>query len=231
MKIFSETPEQIAIYYLLLEFGEMTDDDVLGTLQRVTTLDINALLSAGYAYRPSSPSSLKAIENNADEDIIRSTIEAFRLAWPGKTGSKPGREKFYKDFKKKFKHKTAQMAERLMPGLLREEEWRKKAAMANSSGANIFIPAWPMIQTWVNQQRFDADFPQIEHAFDPAYERYHKWCIERGYTPILSQNEYLSFTNKTGPFEGISFRHTDSSIRQAFISAHESKKVDLIKNL
>lgn len=100
------------------------------------------------------------IDNNIEEieekKIIKKEseqiFEEFRKAYKGK---KRGFATEFENFKKKYPKSWKGILPLLMPALEREEEHRKGAKAAGE-----FVPQWAMLQTWINQSRWEMEYPE-----------------------------------------------------------------------
>lgn len=102
------------------------------------------------------------IDNNIEEieekKIIKKESEQifdeFRKAYKGK---KRGLVTELENFKKKHPKDWKDILPLLMPALEREEQHRKIAKAAGE-----FVPQWAMLQTWINQSRWEMEYPEDE---------------------------------------------------------------------
>lgn len=78
----------------------------------------------------------------------------FRKAYKGK---KRGLATELENFKKKHPKDWKDIVPLLMPALEREEQHRKIAKAAGE-----FVPQWAMLQTWINQSRWEMEYPEDE---------------------------------------------------------------------
>lgn len=107
-------------------------------------------------------SSNNIIDNNIEEieekKIIKKeseqTFDEFRKAYKGK---KRGLATELDNLKKKHPKDWKDIVPLLMPALQREEQHRKTAKAAGE-----FVPQWAMLQTWINQSRWEMEYPEDE---------------------------------------------------------------------
>lgn len=104
-------------------------------------------------------SSNNIINNNIEEKkIIKKESEQifddFRKAYKGK---KRGLATELDNLKKKHPKDWKDIVPLLMPALEREEQHRKIAKAAGE-----FVPQWAMLQTWINQSRWEMEYPEDE---------------------------------------------------------------------
>lgn len=85
-------------------------------------------------------------------DEAAEAFEAFRRAYPGR---KRGRETEWENFRRRNRGKEAETAVLLGPGLEREVAWRREAGRRGE-----FVPEWAHLSTWVNQRRWETEFPE-----------------------------------------------------------------------
>lgn len=92
----------------------------------------------------------KKITKKESEQIF----DEFRKSYKGK---KRGLTTEFENFKKKYPKSWKEVLPLLMPALQREEEHRKAAKAAGE-----FVPQWAMLQTWINQSRWEMEYPEEE---------------------------------------------------------------------
>jgi len=80
-------------------------------------------------------------------------------------GTKRGLKTEFSDFKKKHKD-WADCVELLEPAILREMNYKR---MLRSQ--KVFCPEWPHFRTWLNQRRWEQEFPQIKKEKTAAGRR------------------------------------------------------------
>lgn len=94
-------------------------------------------------------------------------FEAFRKAYPGR---KRGRETEWENFRRRNRGKEAETARLLGSGLEREVAWRREAGRRGE-----FVPEWAHLSTWVNQRRWETEFP--EPGNDGKEEGHGRTCV------------------------------------------------------
>lgn len=104
-------------------------------------------------------SSNNIINNNIEEKKIikkesEQIFDEFRKAYKGK---KRGLATELENFKKKHPKDWKDIVPLLMPALEREEQHRQIAKAAGE-----FVPQWAMLQTWINQSRWEMEYPEDE---------------------------------------------------------------------
>lgn len=96
---------------------------------------------------------------------------------------------------------------------------------ARKSAAGLFCPEYAMMQTWLNQRRwesFNIEVPEL--AESPAMAAYRAKVVERfgaSAVPPLSQEQLALWTGGTGPFAGASRRIPENALIADFWNAHE----------
>lgn len=80
-------------------------------------------------------------------------FDDFRKAYPG---SKRGLRVEFDNFRKKYPKEWRRIIPQLMPALQRMEQWRARLAAAKE-----FVPPYAMLQTWINQRRWETEYPAV----------------------------------------------------------------------
>jgi len=94
----------------------------------------------------------KAVNGNVNDSVndISEVFEEFRKTYPGtKRGLNAELANFLKKYEPEIVHK-------LMPGLLKEIEWRKEARQPEH-----FVPPWKHLSTWINKMCWEQVLPTI----------------------------------------------------------------------
>lgn len=86
------------------------------------------------------------------EKEYKQTFDEFRKAYPG---TKRGLETEFKNFKKHTDYKN--VVKELSPALAKLIEWRR----ASETKGN-FVPQYPMLQTWINQRRWEEELEAVK---------------------------------------------------------------------
>lgn len=102
--------------------------------------------------KPSAP------EPTEDLTKLEKEFERFRQAYPG---SKRGLSVEFGNFKKKYPKKWKEIIPLLMPAVERLLAHHKAAQEANKQGARVFVPNFAYLATWINQARWEEEFPEI----------------------------------------------------------------------
>lgn len=89
---------------------------------------------------------------------LESEFEAFRKLYPG---SKRGSKIEFEAFKKKHPKTWREIIPTLIPAVKRLIAYHQAAEEANTQGANIFIPHYANLSTWINNSRWEEEFPEI----------------------------------------------------------------------
>ncbi len=85
-----------------------------------------------------------------NDQSINDIFEEFRVKYPGE---KRGKKTELTNFLKKSKPEIVFL---LMPALNKEIRYKEQ-----QKTAGIFCAAWPHLQTWINQKRWETEFPII----------------------------------------------------------------------
>lgn len=110
----------------------------------------NILSSNNIIYNNKDNIEKKKKEKKESEQIF----DEFRKAYKGK---KRGLTTELDNLKKKHPKDWKDIVPLLMPALEREEQHRKIAKAAGE-----FVPQWAMLQTWINQSRWEMEYPEDE---------------------------------------------------------------------
>lgn len=87
------------------------------------------------------------------ETALEQQFEEFRRAYPG---NKRGFAAEFGNFKKKYPKHWREYIPMLKPALTRLMEWRERATAAGQ-----FVPNYKNLQTWLNQQCWTEELPEI----------------------------------------------------------------------
>lgn len=107
---------------------------------------------------PPDPPKPSAPEPTEDLTKLEKEFERFRQAYPG---SKRGFSVEFGNFKKKYPKKWKEIIPLLMPAVERLLAHHKAAQEANKQGARVFVPNFAYLATWINQARWEEEFPEI----------------------------------------------------------------------
>lgn len=89
---------------------------------------------------------------------LEKEFDRFRQAYPG---NKRGLSVEFGNFKKKYPKKWKEIIPLLMPAVERLLAYHKAAQEANKQGAKVFVPNFAYLATWINQARWEEEFPEI----------------------------------------------------------------------
>lgn len=97
-------------------------------------------------------------ENSENLTTAQATelFEQFRKAYQGK---KRGLQTELENFKKKNKANWQELVPLLLPAWERELAWREQARKQGR-----FVPEFAMLQTWLNQRRWETEFEETTTA-------------------------------------------------------------------
>jgi hypothetical protein len=96
--------------------------------------------------------------NNDSMNDLELMFEDFRKAY---RGTKRGFKLEFENLKKKRPKDWREVVPKLMPALEKLIEWREGAQSAGK-----FVPEWAMLQTWINQSRWESEFETIKKDND-----------------------------------------------------------------
>ena len=90
---------------------------------------------------------------------LEKMFEDFRVAYKGR---KRSFKLEFENFVKKNKE-WREIVPKLMPALVKMEEWRIAAKKAGK-----FVPEYAMLQTWINQSRWEVEYEDIQVEETPV---------------------------------------------------------------
>ena len=93
------------------------------------------------------------LSSGVDSSDVPDAFESFRRAYPGR---KAGAQVEFDNFKSKYPRQWPQIIPKLMPALQRLMHWRSQAQAAGQ-----FVPQFKNLRTWINQQCWTEEFPDI----------------------------------------------------------------------
>lgn len=108
---------------------------------------------------PPDPPKPSAPEPTEELTKLEKEFERFRQAYPG---SKRGLSVEFGNFKKKYPKKWKEIIPLLMPAVERLLAHHKAAQEANKQGARVFVPNFAYLATWINQARWEEEYPEIQ---------------------------------------------------------------------
>lgn len=92
-------------------------------------------------------------------------FERFRALYPG---NKRGMAIEFGNLKKKYPKKWREIIPMLVPAVEKLLAYYKAATEANKAGAQIFLPHFAYLQTWINNARWTDEYPAIEAPTSPG---------------------------------------------------------------
>lgn len=110
------------------------------------------------APEPPAPPGPSTPEPTEELTKLEKEFDRFRQAYPG---SKRGLAVEFGNFKKKYPKKWKEIIPLLVPAVERLLEYHKAATEANKAGARIFVPNFAYLSTWINNARWEEEFPEI----------------------------------------------------------------------
>lgn len=116
------------------------------------------------------------LKNNNKDIELEKEFEAFRVLYPG---TKRGLNIELGNLKKKYPKEWRQIIPKLRPAVEKLIAYHKEAEEAKSKGAQIFIPNYAYLQTWINQARWEETFPEIPEQHNNGS---HSQIIETDYS-------------------------------------------------
>jgi hypothetical protein len=96
-------------------------------------------------------SSVVLKEESEEKELL---FDNFRKLYPG---TKLGNKTEFENFKKKNSDWKSVLLE-LLPALLNQKQWRNEMTVAN-----MFVPEWKNLKTWINQRCWEMEKPEIEN--------------------------------------------------------------------
>lgn len=95
--------------------------------------------------------------NKADIELEKE-FDIFREMYPGQ---KRGLAVELGNLKKKYPKEWKKIIPLLRPAVERLIDYHQRAEAAKASGAQIFVPNYAYLQTWINQARWQEEFPEL----------------------------------------------------------------------
>lgn len=96
---------------------------------------------------------------------LEAEFERFRALYPG---NKRGTAIEFGNLKKKYPKKWREIVPLLVPAVERLLAYHKAANEAKAKGAQIFLPNFAYLQTWINNARWTDEYPAIEAPTSPG---------------------------------------------------------------
>lgn len=100
-----------------------------------------------------------------EQTKLEAEFERFRALYPG---NKRGAAIEFGNLKKKYPKKWREIVPLLVPAVERLLAYHKAATEANKAGAQIFLPHFAYLQTWINNARWTDEYPAIEAPTSPG---------------------------------------------------------------
>lgn len=100
-----------------------------------------------------------------EQTKLEAEFERFRALYPG---NKRGMAIEFGNLKKKYPKKWREIVPLLVPAVEKLLAYYKAATEANKAGAQIFLPHFAYLQTWINNARWTDEYPAIEAPTSPG---------------------------------------------------------------
>ena len=100
-----------------------------------------------------------------EQTKLEAEFERFRALYPG---NKRGAAIEFGNLKKKYPKKWREIVPLLVPAVEKLLAYHKAATEANKAGAQIFLPHFAYLQTWINNARWTDEYPAIEAPTSPG---------------------------------------------------------------
>lgn len=100
-----------------------------------------------------------------EQTKLEAEFERFRSLYPG---NKRGMAIEFGNLKKKYPKKWREIIPMLVPAVEKLLAYYKAATEANKAGAQIFLPHFAYLQTWINNARWTDEYPAIEAPTSPG---------------------------------------------------------------
>ena len=102
-------------------------------------------------------------KGEVDLSSLKEKFEIFRKQYPG---SKRGLDTEFNEFVKKYKGHVGEIVPVLLPALEKLIAWREQAVKRGE-----FVPSFANLKTWLNQRRWETEFPGVESLNTSENER------------------------------------------------------------
>lgn len=117
-----------------------------------------------YKYKENNKrNSPRSPKGEVDLNSLKKEFEIFRKQYPG---SKRGLETEFNEFVKKYKGHVGEIVPVLLPALEKLITWREQAVKRGE-----FVPSFANLKTWLNQRRWETEFPGVESLNTSENER------------------------------------------------------------
>lgn len=103
------------------------------------------------------PTNAEPTPSKADIELEKE-FDTFREMYPGQ---KRGLAVELGNLKKKYPKEWKKIIPLLRPAVERLIDYHQRAEAAKASGAQIFVPNYAYLQTWINQARWQEEFPEL----------------------------------------------------------------------
>lgn len=98
------------------------------------------------------------VGTDSSREEVRQAKDKFEEVRRAFQGRKRGAETEWENFRKRCRGKELETVLEMMEGLRREIGWRARARERGE-----FVPEWPNLSTWVNQRRWETEWPGEEN--------------------------------------------------------------------
>lgn len=98
------------------------------------------------------------VGTDSSREEVRRAKDKFEEVRRAFQGRKRGAETEWENFRKRCRGKELETVLEMMEGLRRELGWRARARERGE-----FVPEWPNLSTWVNQRRWETEWPGEEN--------------------------------------------------------------------
>lgn len=98
------------------------------------------------------------VGTDSSREEVRRAKDKFEEVRRAFQGRKRGAETEWENFRKRCRGKELETVLEMMEGLRREIGWRTRARERGE-----FVPEWPNLSTWVNQRRWETEWPGEEN--------------------------------------------------------------------
>lgn len=98
------------------------------------------------------------VGTDGSREEVRRAKDKFEEVRRAFQGRKRGAETEWENFRKRCRGKELETVLEMMEGLRRELGWRARARERGE-----FVPEWPNLSTWVNQRRWETEWPGEEN--------------------------------------------------------------------
>lgn len=108
---------------------------------------------------PEQPTEPNPTPTPSKADIeLEKEFDTFRKLYPGQ---KRGLAVELENLKKRYPKEWKKIIPLLPPAVERLIDYHQRAEAAKASGAQVFVPNYAYLQTWINQARWQEEFPEL----------------------------------------------------------------------